>query len=577
MQNTAQKLALLCIDPWLVPDSRYRPFNYSIRKIQAAVMADPAFSHMDVKIIESSKRDADTFIAMVEDYDPDFIGISAYIWSFPTFLKVVQELKRRRPERMIIMGGPSARAEMFMLPPYRDSYRYVDGLVLGEGEEIIRDILKLPTYTRSALATIPGLAIADENGVWTTTAERGFPVLDSLPSPFQMGLTPGGHSAHLETFRGCPLSCTFCQWGDLSNSSRVFSLEYLVRELQAFKDQKLRGATIVDAGLNLSPRAFRNLLAAEREVKYFKGGFFHAEVYPSHMTEDHLRFLQDVDAESIGIGLQSYDKEVLHRLERPFDQARFDRVVHDVASIVPDTVVEIIMGLPGDNPDSFRRTLERARKLPCGVRVFRCLVLPNALMTRSPAHYAMEYDPHTLQMNACWGWTRKDIEQLMLELNDMCLASGGEIMGTDSWKFQKPNWKPDRPSPLLHAPSIELQNPAEIPVSEPVIAAIEKAVQEVSASTWKVTSVRRQQKRIHAQITTPTSTLLLMMESAVGVTAYYRVVHDVAFSYSFSKGKADAIALSWIESIAKRAGTSVRSELVPSVSAARTTLPVLRG
>jgi hypothetical protein len=232
--------------------------------------------------------------------------------------------------------------------------------------------------------------------------------------------------------------------------SRVFGYEHLVRELGALAKVNAKGTWLVDAALNLSSRAFRNLQRAEAEVGTLAAlGSFRCEVYPSHMTDEHLAFLDATRAQYAGIGLQSFDTDVLANVERPFNEARFGRVVADVASIVPDTVVEVILGLPGDSPDGFRRTVEKVRRLPVAVRIFHCLVLPNALMTRAPASFALEYDPFTLQMLSCKGWSQRDLEATCRWLDDFAHDESGEIPHGGTWKLPRPGM----PAPRRHEPA----------------------------------------------------------------------------------------------------------------------------
>lgn len=436
MPATGTRVALLCLDPLGEQKGAFRPFNYSVRKIQAAVCANPALEVV-VEVFDSNSTDVGEFVARLVDFDPDVIGVSAYVWSFPTFLEVCRHLKRARPERTVIFGGPSARVEMFALAPFHDGPRVVDALVLGEGEEIFQEILALPERSRTTLAGIHGLAVSTGDA-WHLTPEHAQPVLDTLASPFQLGLVPPGKTGHLETFRGCPLSCTFCQWGDLKKTNRIFSVDYLVRELRAFQTLGMKGAMIVDAALNLNARAFRNLRAAEREVGFFRQATLNAEVYPQYMTDEHLQFLSEIGGGAdLGLGLQSYDPGVLQNVDRPFDAARFERVVADVIAVAPRTAIEIIMGLPGDNPDSFRRTFDRAMRLGASVHVFRCLVLPNALMSRAPASFAMVYDPITLRMESCLGWPPGAIDAMAAELDSLARANAGAWLHNDDngWYF----------------------------------------------------------------------------------------------------------------------------------------------
>ena len=42
---------------------------------------------------------------------------------------------------------------------------------------------------------------------------------------------------------------------------------------------------------------------------------------------------------------------------------------------------------------------------PCNFLVYHCLVLPDGLMTRAPAGSQMVFDPYSLKMTSCWGWS----------------------------------------------------------------------------------------------------------------------------------------------------------------------------
>jgi len=503
----------MAIDPWkggAGGSGRYAPFNYSVRKVQAAVVADPALAEVEVRLLDTDSKDVDALVEEIEAFDPDIIGASAYVWSFSTFLAVCERLKATRPDRTVVFGGPSARVEMFQLPPYAGSGRWVDALVLGEGEEIFREIVAMPDRSRDALRNVRGLALETRDG-WIKTPEAKLPVLDSLASPFQIGIVPSVVTAHLETFRGCPLSCTFCQWGDLSDAKRVFSTPYLIRELEAFRAVGAAGVELVDAALNLNARAFRNLVAAEKEVGFLKQAVFKSEIYPSHLTDDHLTFLEEIRPDCLGIGLQSYDREVLRRMERPFNAEKFERVVQDVAEIAPNSVIEIIMGLPGDSPASFRRTVERARKLPLPLRLYKCMVLPNALMTRSPAHYALEYDYETLHLISCWGWSADAVRAMCDELTAMCESEGGE-MGPNYW-------------------TLPARAQAVRPAQAALHAALESVVGDASGGAWRLIMATQANGHLDLRVDTPTGPVGVRVATAVGGERYYRVVDGVGYSY----------------------------------------------
>jgi radical SAM superfamily enzyme YgiQ (UPF0313 family) len=544
------RVALLCIDPWEGNDGGFQPFNYSVRKVQAAVVANPALG-AEVEVFDSYSTDVGEFVERVERMDPDVVGVSAYVWSFPTFVEVARQLKRNRPDRTIIFGGPSARTEMFALAPFRDGPQCIDALVLGEGEDIFQEILALPDRSRARLRGIGGLAVSTGDG-WQLTPEHALPVLDTLASPFQMALVPAAKTAHLETFRGCPLSCTFCQWGDLSKANRIFSVEYLMRELTSFQSLGLQSAMIVDAALNLNARAFRNLRAAERQVGYFRTAQLNVEIYPQFLNEEHLQFLAEVGGGvNLGLGLQSYSKGVLDNVERPFDENRFERVVADLLPIAPRAALEIIMGLPGDSPESFRRTLQRGMALGASVRVFRCLVLPNALMSRAPASFNMVYDPITLSMISCLGWSAEELDGMSAELDAMVHRTEGAWLHNDGrgWYFPSSSELHERfgqrrteagtAAPAAEAPrtvpepaaASSAPHPRTYPISAPLRSALAEGVARATNELWTLVDVEHIDDQVRLEVSTPSGQFAIDARPARAGAPSFRVVDGVAYTY----------------------------------------------
>lgn len=214
----------------------------------------------------------------------------------------------------------------------------------------------------------------------------------------------------------------------------MFSRDYLVEELTALKRAKAPAAFLVDAGLNLNARAFRNLRDAEAQVGFFRSAFLWCEVYPTHFTEEHTAFLSSIATSYLGIGLQSIDPAVLKQLERPFDPRRFESVVRHLAKLAR-CEIQIIMALPGDSPEGFRRTLDYSRSLGVAVRAYHCLVLPDALMTRSQPEWNVAFDPVTLEMQSCAGWSPGQIADTRATLTREALASGGSA-GQFWWHFE---------------------------------------------------------------------------------------------------------------------------------------------
>ena len=410
--------------------------SYGIRRIQAAVVSDPQNPAHQVKLIDLGRDDVAGYVREILAFDPEIVGFSIYVWSTPALVAVAREIKRQRPGCIIVFGGPSARAALFDLDFYRSPIDYLDAVVEGDGEVVFREIAALPELSRTALQSIAGVTLP-ANGGWLRTSKPPAGIdINRFPSPFQLGLMPPDVVAYLETYRGCPMSCRFCEWGMPENVKTVFTSEYIARELNSFDRSKASALFLLDAGLNLNIRAFRNLREANRRTGFLKKTLFWAEIYPSVVRDEHLDFLREIGPAYLGVGMQSMDTAVLKLHQRPSESLRFERAVRDLAAIT-NIELQIICGLPGDTPDGFRRTLDYALSLPASVRAYHCLVLPDALMTRGLPNWNMRFDPANLAMQSCLGWSEEDIAAMRDELDRRARAYGGKS-GQYWWSFPRP-------------------------------------------------------------------------------------------------------------------------------------------
>lgn len=434
MNHQGKRVALVGISPDIAENGGLNTFpSYGIRRIQAAVVADPALADAEVILIDERIAPAEKFIEQILLFEPDILGLSIYLWSTDLLTQVAREVKRRRPDCTIVFGGPSARTQLFELEPFADYADYLDAVVPSDGEEIFGEMVALTDRSKESLKNIPGLAIPGSSGWVLTPPRTPNPDMDTIASPFQAGLMPPRQVAYVETFRGCPLSCSFCQWG-VMDSKRKFSVDYLRRELQAMKETDPVYTFLVDAALNLNAAAFHNLAAAEKEVGFFSTTPLLCEVYPTLLKPEHLDFLERTKWVEIGLGVQSLDPTTLDAISRPFKPAQLKPVIAQLSEFgLVDA--ELILGLPGDTPESFKRTLEEALTWPCNVRVYRCLILPDALMTRAPKEFDIQFDPVTLLMSSCHTWSEKQLRETQDYVSRLAAESPNSYTGEYWWHF----------------------------------------------------------------------------------------------------------------------------------------------
>lgn len=432
MKRRGRRVALVA---WYPPDNpALPPFipNMGLYRVAAAVQAAEP-EGLELCLWDERDRDPATVAAEIAGFDPDIVGGSAFLWSLPQLASVMVALARDDPRRLLVLGGPSARPNMLAHAPFAALERILDVLVEGEGEAPMAALAALADRERASLARVAGLTLRNGQGGWRRTPPAPRAVMDDLASPYRLGLVPAGGIGLMETYRGCPLTCSFCEWGVMDAPKNVLSAKGIAADFVAMEGLGLRALLLADAGLNLNAAAFAALSRAAAETGFLKSRALITEVYPKSLTEDHLRFLEGVGAPHIGVGLQSFDDAVLRNVERRFDPSRLGGLLSALRSVAAVTT-EIIMGLPGDTPDRFKASFDRARALGTGLRVYHCAVLPSALMARAPAVDALDYDPVTLKMRQCRGWPAGSIDRAARALTDAALAAGGAT-GDYFWVF----------------------------------------------------------------------------------------------------------------------------------------------
>lgn len=433
-----RKLALVCSSPPFDGAEMPLPMpSYGIHRVHAAAKSGDYPHPVDVRFFDLGHMGAEAGVQAILDFAPDLVGFSVYVWSMATLLKAAADIRAKQPSALFLFGGPSARRDAFDHPHYQERGRVVDAICEGDGEAVIRDLMAMPRLDRETLAATPGLFTrAEGSSDWRCSGMLPGLPMDAIPSPYQMGLMPPEHVAYLETYRGCPLSCRFCAWGVTRPAREVFPTDYLKQELDTFRALKAPAVFLLDAGLNLNGKGFRNLAEAQKQSGFLAEALFWAEIYPTLAKPEHIEFLASVGTAYLGVGLQSIDERVLKAHDRPFDMRRFAPAVEELSKVA-GLEIQIIMGLPEDTPEGFRKTLDYALTMPVtSVRVYHCLVLPDALLSRAKPEWKLDFDPVNMAMRSNHTWSAKELTAMRHELNERVAKRGGEG-GEYWWSFWK--------------------------------------------------------------------------------------------------------------------------------------------
>mgnify|MGYP003564622968 FL=1 len=163
------------------------------------------------------KREPSKYILETLD-NPTIVGFSCYTWNEAYCMGMAKLIKDKWPDCLILFGG--AQTSKRHLKEY-----YVDTIVLAEGEISFVDILS---------------KILDNEPIPDVYDRSRLQDLD-IPSPYLSGVFDHLMNKYpdykwattIETNRGCPYACTFCDWGGTTYSKvKKFGLERIQEELK---------------------------------------------------------------------------------------------------------------------------------------------------------------------------------------------------------------------------------------------------------------------------------------------------------------------------------------------------------
>lgn len=409
----APKIAVLAVNPWT---SQIEPWSYSYGawRVLAAVR-----DLGEARLFESLGSE-EAWLAALEDFDPDIVGASLYVWSLPILAPALARWKK--PGKIVVGGGPSAHPAMFDRPPFDRFAGAFDALTTADGERIFREVC-----LRGSVAGVAGLS--PQQGGRFSPGPPAAPLRpEEVVSPLQAGLVPFDRTAMLQTFLGCPMGCAFCAWGD-SRESPALRRDWLAAELGAIRGLDIPSVLSVDAGINLNRAALRSLLEVDDALGALAGRRFYCQLYPSWYGDEVEALLTRTQAD-VTIGLQSIDAGYLGKIGRPARMDAFERVLARVMRFA-DPTVEVILGLPDDHPAGFEATLRYALGLGVRIRAYFCLVLPQALMTRGNYRDRLRWDPVSLELREGPGWSEAALDEAAAALDRLVVERGG--YGTRQW------------------------------------------------------------------------------------------------------------------------------------------------
>ena len=338
------------------------------------------------------KRDPIQLTAQLLAKD-DVVGFSTYMWNREYNLKLAESIKQINPNCIIVFGGP----EMEILnPALFTMFPFIDMHVINEGEITFKQIIdNLDDWHK-----ISNIIYNDNGQVVKTKPGPRIMDLDVLPSPHLTGVfdhivkNNPNYKFHmtLETNRGCPYQCTFCDWGSLTyNKIRKFDIDRVFAEIEwAYAQDNIDSLDLADANFGIfvdRDQSIVDKIIYEQEKTGKKIAF--NTNYAKNQNSSVFHMIKKLaertgSTKHVTIALQSLNEQVLEAIKRKNLAVNKIKEVFSLCTQYEINLkVELILGLPFDTLDTFKNTYFELYEISPDlfINAFKLLGLNNSELT----------------------------------------------------------------------------------------------------------------------------------------------------------------------------------------------------
>lgn len=373
----------------------------------------------------------------------DIFGFSCYIWNFRYSLELAKQIRQHKPHALILFGGPQVPDDQELARAFLEAYPFIDVLCHGQGEVVFLQLLE--AWPGRQWQSIAGISYRDQQGPFRhqPPADR-IQDLEQIPSPYLMNLfepllrrKSGPHWVALwETNRGCPFSCSFCDWGSaIASKVRRFGEQRLNAEIEWFARHQIHLVYCCDANYGILQRDLEltQAMVAARQTHDYPKQFYIQNT--KNVTERAFQ-IQSLISQSglnqaVTLSLQSVNPEVLKHIRR--DNISLDayrELQHRFRQAGVMTYTDLLIGLPGETLQSFAQGLQQVINEGQHhlVRFYNVALLPNAEMAASDYRKAHGIETVWIQHTEPMAALQSDI----LEFQEIVIATAS--LNRQDWR-----------------------------------------------------------------------------------------------------------------------------------------------
>jgi len=300
--------------------------------------------------------------------DAKYIGISAVTPLISSALSLAELIKKKFPEKIIILGGPHAS----LLPKETlEAGKDVDYIIKGEGEERIVSLIDYLEGKKNQ-EELDGIVFRKGEEIIDLSLIKTIENLDNLPFPDRELIPFEKYSQNLDsqrkpactmiTSRGCPFSCIYCSKPIFGKRLRQRSPENIIEEIEYLKEKyKVKEIIFYDDSFTINKEQTIKLcqLIIDKKIDIS----FKCETRVNLVDKDLLLLMKKAGCYLLGFGIESGSQRVLDILKKGITIEQVKEAVKITKEAGIDVLGYFMIGVPGETEQEIKKTIDFSKEL----------------------------------------------------------------------------------------------------------------------------------------------------------------------------------------------------------------------
>jgi radical SAM superfamily enzyme YgiQ (UPF0313 family) len=336
----------------------------------------------EVKVLDLilHKKKITAFIEKVmNDFDPDIVGLSAMSFQYESAKRIAGICKRIKRDVFTVLGGYHASL-MYQEIGNSEDRAFFDFITRGEGEVTFNRLIQELSSNKRNFPIIQGLSFK-QNGTFHHNLPS--PLLDlervKLPNRDCRVLTDFEFMKKrfdcAETSRGCTLPCNFCSITKMyGRSFRLYSIERIIQDLKNLQAKGVKGVFFVDDNITLHVKRLKELCKAMVQEKVNDLYYIIQASVPGIASDPELAgWLRQAGFRLVFMGIESGIERNLKEMSK---KGVFQNTRKAVSLLQKQDICVLggfIIGNPKDDREDVKSTYDYAYEIGVDHAIVQCM------------------------------------------------------------------------------------------------------------------------------------------------------------------------------------------------------------